>query len=347
MKKCRGCGVILQDQDVKGIGYVRSLEQVYCQRCFRLTHYGDTTMLNGNYVNNEATIEIFRKYKDEVFALIIDVFELFCLEQDDLMDIFKNYKTILIVNKTDLLPRNISENRIDRILDKRLMDLSKRYPKLLTAVITHYKDPSFLDLFHELLDEYKLKTIVFAGRSNAGKSTLINKIIGNDIMTTSLYPSTTLRDNLIEHEGYTFIDTPGLVDNDNYSSYVDEKTFKRMMILKTIKPKVFQFDSDQSYFYEGMLRIDVKPENRGSITFFINNDIDIHRCRSDRADDYYNKHFNDFMLKSDKLVKHHYKIDESSLFIIKGLGMIKINGNVNADIHIHEKVKIYLSQEKI
>ena len=41
MKKCLGCGAILQDQDAKAKGYVKKLDQDYCQRCFRLNHYND------------------------------------------------------------------------------------------------------------------------------------------------------------------------------------------------------------------------------------------------------------------------------------------------------------------
>ena len=99
MKKCKGCGIILQDEDNSKIGYVKSLDQDYCQRCFRLTHYGDTSMLSNNLVSNSATLEIYNRYKDEVFALIIDVMDLFSIDSDNLLETFKDYKTIL---KTDI-----------------------------------------------------------------------------------------------------------------------------------------------------------------------------------------------------------------------------------------------------
>ncbi|MBQ2582792.1 MAG: hypothetical protein II577_02705, partial [Erysipelotrichaceae bacterium] len=63
MKKCRGCGIELQTKDRESVGYVVNMEQDYCQRCFRLSHYGDTTHLKSNYVTNEKILKMYRKYR--------------------------------------------------------------------------------------------------------------------------------------------------------------------------------------------------------------------------------------------------------------------------------------------
>ena len=44
MKKCIGCGVELQMEDIKKPGYIKDINQDYCQRCFRMTHYNDLTI---------------------------------------------------------------------------------------------------------------------------------------------------------------------------------------------------------------------------------------------------------------------------------------------------------------
>ncbi|MBR5755016.1 MAG: 50S ribosome-binding GTPase [Erysipelotrichaceae bacterium] len=213
--------------------------------------------------------------------------------------------------------------------------------------MTHYKDSSFNSLFYETLDYLNAKKVVFAGRSNAGKSTIINRLMSSKDLTVSLYPSTTLADNVIEYGDYTFIDTPGLLDKDNYSTYLDEESYKLMMIPKTIKPKVFQLDSDQSYFYEGALRVDVKPEKDASVSFFISNNNDIHRTKYDNADNYAEKHSDEFRIKTENTVKHEYRIKGSQMFVIKGLGMIKIKGNADVCMHVDERVRIYLTKEVI
>ena len=40
-KKCLGCGVELQDENILKEGYITSLENDICQRCFRMKNYGE------------------------------------------------------------------------------------------------------------------------------------------------------------------------------------------------------------------------------------------------------------------------------------------------------------------
>ena len=41
IKKCSGCGVILQDIDINKEGYIQDIENEICERCFRLKNYGE------------------------------------------------------------------------------------------------------------------------------------------------------------------------------------------------------------------------------------------------------------------------------------------------------------------
>lgn len=40
-KKCKGCGIILQDDNTLVEGYTSSLDNDLCSRCFRMIKYGD------------------------------------------------------------------------------------------------------------------------------------------------------------------------------------------------------------------------------------------------------------------------------------------------------------------
>ena len=50
------------------------------------------------------------------------------------------------------------------------------YTNIKACLLTYKNDYSFKDLFYETLEELKVKKLVFAGRVNAGKSSLINKL---------------------------------------------------------------------------------------------------------------------------------------------------------------------------
>lgn len=347
MKKCKGCGIDLQTINKDDIGYVINLEQDYCQRCFRLSHYGDTTHLKTSHVTNKKIYDIYNKYANGLFVVIIDILDQFALKSDDLLETFKNYNVLLIVNKTDLLPSNIKDSKINNIFAKQLFELNKKYSNIRAAILTNKFENKFNDQFFETLDSLKAKTVVFAGRANAGKSSLINKLLNCNDLTTSMYPGTTLEEVEIDYKNYIFIDTPGLVDINNYSTYLNAEKYKLSKIDKTIKPQIFQLFEPQTYFYEGLLRFDVKPKNNASISFYINNSNEIHRTKYDNGDDYYQNHYKDFKLRVKPLSVRDYYIEKSKLLVIKGLGLVKINGKCSIKVHCLQDVHIYESEIEI
>ena len=347
MKKCKGCGIQLQTKEKNLPGYVVDMEQDYCQRCFRLSHYGDTTQFRSNHVSNEKIIDIYSRYRDSLFVIIIDVLDALVLKDDDLLDIFKDYRSILVINKTDLLPENINDKKINKIFSKLVFDLNKKYRNIKAAILSNKFESHFNDQFFEILNDLNEKSIVFAGRANAGKSSLINKLINADFLTTSMYPGTTLDEVNITYKNYQFIDTPGLVDVNSYATYLNSEKYKLSKIDKTIKPQVFQLNEPQSYFYDGLLRVDIIPKDKASISFYINNNNKIHRTKFDNGDDYYQKHYCEFILRVKPLGITDISIKDNKMFVIKGLGFFKINGECYVNIHSLADVKLFESEVDI
>ena len=347
MKKCKGCGAVLQTEEPQKTGYVVDIDQDYCQRCFRLTHYDDISHFKSEDLNNAYIYDIYRKYKDALFVVIIDLFDVFCLEKDDLLDAFDDYDTVLVINKTDILPENISDEKLEKILIVLLKKLRVRYPKIKAAIMTNRYEHHFNEKFFETIDETGKKQIVFAGRANAGKSTLINKLLHEEVLTTSVYPGTTLNESIISYEDYTFIDTPGLLDQESYTTYLDLQMNKKMKIAKAIKPQIFQFNSPQSYFYEGLLRADVIPKKKASIIFYVSNEIHIHRSPIEKADKYYQNNKHSFTLKAPLKPVYEDHIADRKIYVVKGLGMFKVTGKCDIKVHLHPDVRLYESEVDI
>ena len=65
MKKCIGCGVELQMEDIKKPGYIKDINQDYCQRCFRMTHYNDLTIDMKNRIERKAILDKIRSERLE------------------------------------------------------------------------------------------------------------------------------------------------------------------------------------------------------------------------------------------------------------------------------------------
>ena len=116
-KKCQGCGVVLQDQNVLQEGYTTSIENDICQRCFRMKNYGEYQVVAKS---NDEYIEILKnvsKTKD----LVLYVTDLLNLEKniEDIRNIIPN-KMILVLNKIDVLPKSVKEEKLIKYLEEKI-----------------------------------------------------------------------------------------------------------------------------------------------------------------------------------------------------------------------------------
>ena len=77
-KRCLGCGVLLQDENVLQEGYTTSLENDICQRCFRMKNYGEYQVVTKSNEEYIKILEDVGKTKD----LVLYVTDLIKLEKN-------------------------------------------------------------------------------------------------------------------------------------------------------------------------------------------------------------------------------------------------------------------------
>ena len=113
-KKCSGCGVLLQEENVLLEGYTTSLENDICQRCFRMKNYGEYQVITKS---NEEYLDIIKDVGN-TNDLVLYVTDLLNLERDlfEIRKLIPN-KMILVVNKIDALPRSVKEEKIIKYLE--------------------------------------------------------------------------------------------------------------------------------------------------------------------------------------------------------------------------------------
>ena len=331
IKKCSGCGIVLQDDNVLLEGYTTSLENDICQRCFRMKNYGEYQVITKS---NEEYIEILTnvgKTKD----LVLYVTDLLNLEEDILK--IREYipnKMILVLNKRDILPKSVKEEK--------LIEYFKENNVYFEEIIVVSVEKNFnIDYLLKRIKFFQTtKNVYVVGHTNAGKSTLINKLIknyseNNQELTMSPLPSTTLNTVKIEINDYlTLIDTPGLVDQGSLINYVDQNMLKRITPKKEIKPRTYQLRKNQSLIIEDFFRIDYVEGDKNSFTIFISNDLKVKRINYKR--DY---------LKD--LNKTSYDIKYDSDIVINGLGFIKIVNKGKADIYLDKNINTFMRKSLI
>ena len=331
-KKCLGCGVELQDENMLLEGYTVNIENDLCQRCFRLKNYGEyqaTTRTNEDYVEILDTIG---KTKD----LVVFVTDILNIEQD-LFDIRKYLpnKILLVLNKRDVMPRSIKDEKI-------ISYIKEKYDFFVDIVIVSSEKNTNIDELLRKIKYYQVtKNVYVAGYTNAGKSSIINKLIKNysdseQELTISPLPSATLNMINIEiNEHLTIIDTPGLIDEGSITNYIEDNMLKNIIPKKEIKPKTYQIKEGQALLIGDLLRIDYVSGERNSFTLYISNDIKVKRINGTKHNDLKN------------LSKRTYQIPFNQDLVIRGLGFVKMVYRGEIDIYINQRVDTFLRDNLI
>ena len=333
-KKCAGCGVLLQDQNVLQEGYTTNLNNDICQRCFKMKNYGEYQAVTKS---NEEYLNILKEVS-KTDDLVLYVTDLLNLEQDieNIKGVISN-KMILVLNKKDVLPKSVKEEKLIEYVKSKDINFEEI---IVISVNKNYNIDYLLSKIQEHQTSYNVYVV---GHTNAGKSSLINKLIKNYSendtreLTMSPLPSTTLNMVSIEINKYlTLIDTPGLVDAGSIINHVDEKMVKKISPKKEIKPRTYQLRKNQSIIIEDFLRIDYVEGEKNSFTLFISNDLKVRRLLN---------LFNNNELKDKSKETLNLKYDED--IVINGLGFIKVVNKGTIDLYIDKNIDTYTRKSLI
>lgn len=336
-RKCVGCGCILQSNDKDKEGYIK-LEKLdtasYCERCFKIINYGDYKKVEDR---EEDYINIYKNINktNDLVLFLVDIFNL--NSSINIINEYINNKIILVLTKKDILPLSVKEEKIINYVKQ--MNFNKNIVDIV--IISSYNNYN-LDNLYEKIKKYKTsKNVYVVGNTNAGKSTFINKMIKNysseDLyITTSILPSTTLSINEVKiEEDLYFMDTPGFIEKDNISKYVDAKTLKRILPRREIRPITYQLDEGSTLYSKDLFRLEYVNGVKNSFTIFISNDIIIERINTLTNN------------RGKELIKHELLVDEGSDVMINGLCFIKITKKAKINLYIPKNVGIYIRKSLI
>lgn len=332
-KRCSGCGVLLQDQNLLQEGYTTSLENDVCQRCFRMKNYGEYQVVTKS---NDDYLKILKSV-GETKDLVLYITDLLNLEEniEEIRNIIPN-KMILVLNKKDVLPKSVKEEKLINYLKEKNIEFEE------VIVVSVNKNINIDYLLKRIKYYQTSKNVYVVGHTNAGKSSLINKLISNysdntQELTMSPLPSTTL--NLVKidiNDHLTLIDTPGLVDNGSILNRVDASMVKKISPKKEIKPRTYQLRKNQSIIIENLVRIDYVEGEKNSFTLFVSNDLKVKRLLN---------LFNNDELKDKNKLTYEVKYDED--LVINGLGFVKIVNKGVIDVYIDKDIDTFMRKSLI
>lgn len=250
MTKCVGCGIKLQEKDKNELGYTPNLNNELCERCFKLKNYNILTN-KGINIDNDKLINKINELNTCVLFLV-DFINL----DSEVIEAYKKIKSkkTLIITKADIIPKNIKYQKLIQNI-KNIYDIKEDL--ILTSSKTKLNIKTITKL---CLEE---KNICLAGFTNAGKSSLINALVGSDI-TVSKKSNTTQDFIKLNVDGINIYDAPGFMSN------INRENIPRSII----RPITYQFPS-KHYLLIQDIKLNILENS--NFTIYVGNEANIIR----------------------------------------------------------------------
>lgn len=273
-KKCQGCGAVLQIDNNELAGYAKSLENDFCQSCFRLKHYRDFKRVRAD-VNDADVLEFIEGFHGTIFW-IVDLLNINQSMHPGLMRTLIGKDVVLLANKRDLFPKSLSNTKLLHGLMRAMGDFPISF--LEVQFVSSKKRESLLDILPYL----EAGDVAFVGAVNAGKSSILNSLLNQDKLSVSPVASTTAEVIEINVNDYRLFDTPGLQNESNLSHVLSDEDLLRLSPQKTMKPQVFQIYEKQSFVIGNLGSITIDPKDQVQVIAYL--PVKVKRVRPERVE---------------------------------------------------------------
>lgn len=316
IKKCTGCGVILQTNNKNKEGYIEDISKEVCERCFKLKNYGEyqeVKLINKDYE------KILKEIPED--SLVVYLTSVLNIN----LNYLNNLKNVIIVlTKKDLLPKSVKDYKLINYIS----NITSNY--LDIEIISSVKNYNLDNLLNKIKKQNK-KEVYFVGMTNSGKSTLINKIIKNYTnkeleVTTSPYPSTTLNKIEIALDNLMIIDTPGLLSEGSILNSLTLKEIKKITPKKEIKPRSYQLKGKGALLIEDYIRLDYYTDN--NIAIYLANNLKVTKISQDNP-------------KLKENIKLEFTLKENKDIVVEDLCIIKLTKKAKINIYSKYNINIY------
>ncbi len=347
---CQGCGVRLQIADPKNPGYTPKAEARLCQRCYRLTHYGDLAASSAE-IKTEALLAKLAAM-NALFLWVIDLFHLNESMIDGLTRHLPDKDIIIVATKRDLLPDTVSQHKITAMIQRQCKE-ARLMPKGVVVVGDYGKDG--VDEVFKAIDIFRNnRDVVIFGVANAGKSTLINALFPNRLpVTVSQFPGTTVDLIPIAQRGYTIYDTPGIEMRNHLLHVLEPAQVKLLQPKSAVRPVVYQLSGRQTLIIGqcAMIHIDA-PKTPVSAVCYFPSKVDVHRTKTEQSAGYWQNHTSDkipsVVGEHGKPVKKTWKKTDAKVdVVLMYVGFISISGDCTVTTETIEPCDIILRKAVI
>ncbi len=280
VKKCYGCGVVLQSEDEKEVGYVPSThlerDDVFlCQRCFKTHHYSADKLAEPIVTLDFMSLIDDIKRKKALVVYVVDVFNFESSFNHEINHALAGLDIILVANKFDLLPKKTNEKKLKEYVANKIKKEALNVKEIILASST--KNYNIVEVMEEIRKHHHKKDVYFIGAVSSGKSSLIKTLLRNYKNETSRFITTSIYPN-----------TPGISINNSLLGLAEKEVVKIIVPRKEIKARTYQLMPKQTILIGGIARLDFVSGPFTSFTFYFAEGVKLSRSQTSKADSTFN-----------------------------------------------------------
>lgn len=333
------------------LAYTPDLKLPYCQRCFRLKHYGINSKTEMAEFTSDKVLKELKINNRDWIILINDILNI----DFEIIDQYKKHPNLIFVfNKVDLFLSDFNYSKINARVTNLLQTYGINKPNI---IITSTRNNYGIRKLFEFIDkiDWNEKTY-FIGKTNSGKSSIINALIkysGSVItpLTISNYLNTTIDVKQIKLRKHCIIDTPGYNSKHSILSNLIELTDVGSITNKQkIKALTFQIKEPQAFIGDSLFWIKAECVQNGLLIFYMPNKLKIQRTKIINLErNLKNPLNNHYKTKNNERKEHTFDLIPQSKYnlIVEGLGMVVVKGIKKIQINSFANVKISLLSDWI
>ena len=320
--RCKGCGAILQQHDQNQVGYAVSLDHDYCQSCYRLFHYGESS----KHFHPEDLPSL---PAHSIILMVSSVLHLDLLFSYPVYRYQSDAKFVYIINQVDLLPKATNLDHLLANIKLKAKTMGVPYEDL---ILMSAKNPHDIIHLKEYLRELNEPNVYLLGVQNSGKTTLY-KAITDDKLPLAMKKAGLTQEALKKpFEGMMIYDMPGLYQEGYLHQLLPYGIYKDLIPDQEIKPKIYQLKEKQTLLIEGLFALTFYGDAINPI-LYIDHNIKIHRTSEDRLKDLLDHKEKHFKIYADRYEDKAFKIPEGlhqitfadmGFMHVSGPGLVKI-----------------------
>ena len=360
-KKCLGCGIELQCEDKNKEGFVPeekllTQENLLCQRCYKIKNYGQN--LANNFSSEDYRKEVLQSVKkSDIILPIFDIIDFEGSFTDEVLDYLRDYNSIVLINKIDLLPDFIHPTEISNWVKARLAEEGIVPDDIaFVSAKNKYGVNGIIRKINNIFKNKKVRATIL-GVSNVGKSSIINLLLKDDRITTSKYSGTTLKsiNNKVPDTQVTIVDTPGLIPVGRVSDLISIESGLKLVPSGEISRKTFKLEENQVFMFDVFCRFEIlknDSENKAIFSAYSSKNVKFHVTRRERVADLLEGDFFQLLSQNekDKYFENEFateimEVGENEELVIAGLGWINVKrGALKVELTYPKAVKVVVRE---